>query len=503
MVSVTNTVSFQGLTALNISVQVHISSGLPCFNIVGLPDKAIAESKERIRAAFGSIAISLPASRITVNLAPASIVKEGSHYDLPIALAILEEMNVIEKEELYNYVVLGELSLDGSITSVSGVLPSAIHALNENKGIICPFDNAAEILYCRKEIDILAAKNLIEIVNHFKGTQLLRKPEKSFEPKNEEKLVDMQDIYGQETAKRAIEIAASGGHNLLMVGPPGAGKSMLASAILGIIPEMSFEEMLHVAMIASIASSGGCDNLTGGRPYRSPHHSCSLPAMVGGGRNANPGEVTLAHNGILFMDELPEFSSNVIDSLRQPIESGSITVSRVNYHVTYPAKFQLIVAMNPCKCGYINCKTRGCGRAPQCAAKYRSKISGPVLDRIDLQVVVPALTPREVAWKEKGESSDKILSRVTKVRKIQEVRYKDTDITKNSEANGEFLYQVSKPDKDAIAILNDAYEKMNLSMRGYNRVLRVARTIADIEYSDCVSRNHIAEALNYRNVKWY
>jgi magnesium chelatase family protein len=499
MVAHINTVAFQGITPKTIDVQVHITSGMPAFNIVGLPDKAVGESKERIRSAMNSLGLSLPPSRMTVNLAPADVTKEGSHYDLAIALGLMVEMNVLKADEISNYIVLGELSLDGTVTNIAGTLPAAIHAASMGKGIICPKQNGAEACWAG-ELEILAANNLLELINHFKGTQVISPPSIKFDEAANTNYPDLKDIKGQESAKRALEVAASGGHNMLMMGPPGSGKSMLASRLPGIVPELSAQEMLDVSMIESISNNLEDGKIKKTRPFRDPHHSCSMAAMIGGGKRAKPGEITLAHNGVLFLDELPEFPRQVLDSLRQPLETGQVMVSRANAHVTYPANFQLVAAMNPCRCGYLGDANRACNKAPKCAVDYQSKISGPLFDRIDINIEVPPVTPMDLNKSEPKEGSQDVLQRVKNARDIQAKRYQGLEISTNSQVDGEVLLQVAQPDNEGKKILNMAYEKMGLSMRGYNRILRVARTIADMQNSNMVLKEHISEAIGYRRV---
>ena len=395
MVAHVNTVAFQRIDVIDVDVQVQMSSGLPAFSIVGLPDKAVAESRERVRAALSAVGLSLPPKRITVNLAPASLIKEGSHFDLPIALGLLVDMDVVAADDLADYCALGELGLDGSIASVSGVLLAAINAAAGHRGLICPAASGGEATWAG-DLDILAAPDLLSLINHLKGTQLLPQPAKSL-AREPAVVAELSDIKGQEIAKRALEMAAAGGHNMLMIGPPGAGKSMLAARLAGILPPLDATETLEVSMIQSVAGSIAGGQLTGQRPFRDPHHSASLAALVSGGSRAKPGEVTLAHLGVLFLDELPEFARNALEALRQPLESGRITVSRANAHVTYPARVQLVAAMNPCRCGYLDDPVQGCGRAPKCGIEYQSKISGPLFDRIDLHVEVAAVEAADLS----------------------------------------------------------------------------------------------------------
>src|SRR5262252_1423857 len=393
MVQRVSTEAFEGIEARAVDVQVQVAPGLPAFAIVGLPDKAVSEARERVRSALIASGLALPARRIIVNLAPADLPKEGSHYDLPIALGLMAAIGAIPPDALNGHVVLGELGLDGAIAPVAGVLPAAIGANASGKGLICPAACGPEAAWASPEMEIVAPGSLIQLANHLKGTQVLLRPQPKIRTSADAPL-DLRDIRGQESAKRALEVAAAGGHNLLMVGPPGAGKSMLAARLPSILPPLLPAELLEVSMIASVAGQLDGGALTDARPFRAPHHSASMPALVGGGLRARPGEISLAHGGVLFLDEFPEFDPRVLDSLRQPLETGEVAIARANHRVTYPARFMLIAAMNPCRCGRASEPGFAChrGQIARCTGEYQARLSGPLIDRIDLHIEVPAVT---------------------------------------------------------------------------------------------------------------
>jgi magnesium chelatase family protein len=501
MVQRVSTVAFEGIEARAVDVQVQVAPGIPAFNVVGLPDKAVSEARERVRAALVASGLALPARRITVNLAPADLPKEGSHYDLPIALGLMGAIGAIPPDALGGYTVLGELGLDGSIAAVAGVLPAAIGANGRGEGLICPAVCGPEAAWASPEMEIIAANSLIALANHFKGSQVLSRPQpKVREPCDA--MPDLRDIKGQESAKRALEVAAAGGHNLLMMGPPGAGKSMLAARLPSILPPLSPAELLEVSMIASVAGEIDGGALTNRRPFRAPHHSASMAALVGGGLRAKPGEISLAHNGVLFLDELPEFDGRVLDSLRQPLETGEVAISRANHRVTYPARFMLVAAMNPCRCGRANEPGYACKRGPvgRCAGDYQARLSGPLLDRIDLHIEVGAVTAADLILPPPAEGSREVAARVARARALQVARYGALGVAgrTNAQVSATVLESVAKPDASGLALLRDAAEAMRLSARGYHRVLRVARTLADLDGEEAVRRVHFAEALAYR-----
>ncbi|MEQ8229081.1 MAG: YifB family Mg chelatase-like AAA ATPase [Rhodospirillales bacterium] len=501
MVARIATAAFQGIDVLDVDVQVQMAGGLPAFSVVGLPDKAVAESRERVRASLHAMGLALPPKRITVNLAPADVLKEGSHFDLPIALALLTAMDVLPADDMARYLALGELGLDGTLAPVAGVLPAALHANARDLGLICPAAQGGEATWAGGS-DILAPASLLSLVNHFKGVQVLGPPERPV-AEDTAPYPDLADIKGQETAKRGLEIAASGGHNLLMIGPPGSGKSMLAQRLPGLLPPLESEEILEISMVQSLAGMLSGGTLSRIRPFRDPHHSASLPALVGGGLRARPGEVSLAHLGVLFLDELPEFQRATLESLRQPLETGRAAIARANAHVTYPARFQLVAAMNPCRCGYLDDPSQACSKAPRCAEDYQGRISGPLFDRIDIHLDVPAVSPFDLDLPPPTEGTAQVAARVAAARAVQRDRYRDhldKGIRTNAQADGELLDRVARPDDAGRKLLVEAADRIGLSARGYHRVLRVARTLADMNGSDGVGRIHVAEALSFRRM---
>jgi magnesium chelatase family protein len=493
------TVAFQGVDAVRVDVQVQFTSGEQKFFLVGMGDKAISESRERVRAAFAGLGLALPGKRIIANLAPADLPKEGSHYDLPIALAIMAGMGVIPPDALEGWAAVGELSLDGRITPVAGALPAAVAAGAMGLGLICPEACGPEAAWAG-DTRVLAAPSLIALVNHFRGTQVLSPP-KPGPMLDGERVPDLREVKGQENAKRALEIAAAGGHNLLFCGPPGSGKSMMAARLPGLLPPLTAEELLETSMIHSVAGLIAKGQLTRTRPFRSPHHSASMAALTGGGLKAKPGEVSLAHNGVLFLDELPEFGTQALDSLRQPLETGEVVVARANAHVRYPARVQLVAAMNPCRCGLGGPGRGACGRAPRCQTDYQGRISGPLMDRIDLQVEVPPVTAADLALPPPAEGTAEAAARVAQARRMQAERARGGEgAALNAQAEGDWLEKIANLDEPARTLLARAADAGGLTARGWTRTLRLARTIADLEGSGPVRRVHVAEALIYRRV---
>ncbi len=494
------TVAFQGIEARPVDVQVLIAPGLPAFSIVGLADKAVAESRERVRAALTAIGLGLPPKRITINLAPADLPKEGTHYDLPIALGVMAACGAIPGDQLDDFCVIGELGLDGGIAPVVGGLPAAIGANMRGKGLICPAGSGPEAAWASSELHILAPDHILSLVNHFKGLSSLARPAPAMK-RGKDACTDLRDVKGQENAKRALEIAAAGGHHMLMVGPPGAGKSMLAGRLPSILPPLEPQELLEVAMIHSMAGMLSPAGLSDKRPFRAPHHSASMAALVGGGSKPRPGEAALAHLGVLFLDELPEFNPQTLDALRQPLESGETVIARANHRITYPSRMQLIAAMNPCRCGRAGDPGASCKQGPRCASGYAARISGPFLDRIDLKIEMTAVRASDLALPASGETSAVILRRVVAARARQMRRFHNArlpEIRVNAYCPTALLEEDSASDPEGRRFFNDAASQLQLSARGYYRALRVARTLADLDDEDRVRRLHLAEALSYR-----
>ena len=487
-----HTVAFRGLDTVPVQVQAHMANGLPAMMIVGLADKAVAESKERIRAALSSLGLSLPAKRIAINLAPADVTKEGAHFDLPIAVSILVAMGVIEQATIDQAIIIGELSLDGMISPVGGALSAALYAAGQGSSFICPVGNGAEARWAATT-DIIASPSLIGLVNHLKGQSLLPPPE-AMRVAEAQSYPDMADVKGQETARRVLEIAAAGRHNLLMIGPPGAGKSMLASRLAGLLPPLQPAEALEVSMIHSLGGMLSSHQQDGAiiqrsRPYRDPHHSASMAALVGGGAKAKPGEISLAHHGVLFLDELPEFTPSVLDALRQPLETGEVIIARANHHIKYPAKFQLVAAMNPCRCGYLADAAKACSRAPQCGKNYMAKLSGPLLDRFDLIIDVAALPPLQLLDDSPATPSAEIAARVLQANHFAYHRGQSDGSSKADFAD------------DLRPFLEKAVLELDITGRGYEKLIRVARTIADLDGAVMIEKPHLQEAMAYRKIR--
>lgn len=497
MTTQTYTVAFDGVEARIVEVQCAVAQGLPSFSLVGLPDKAVSEARERVRAALGSLGIALPSKKITVNLSPADLPKEGSHFDLPIALAVLAAIEVIPRDDIASTVSLGELALDGRLVPVLGALPAALAAAEENRVLLCPKACGAEAAWVGAT-PVLGARTLLDVMRHFTGQAPLA-PATPGEVTAPPAQRDLRDVKGQERAKRALEIAAAGRHHLFMVGTPGSGKSMLAARMAGILPPLTAAEALETSMIHSLSGlldEGGISRV---RPFRDPHHTASMAAIVGGGRGAKPGEVSLAHNGVLFLDELPEFSRAVLETLRQPIETGEIAVARANAHVRYPCRFLLVAAANPCRCGYLTDPARACARVPTCGEDYLGRISGPLMDRFDLRVEVPPVAFTDLELPSTGESSATVAARVAAARAIQAERFAGHEgVRVNADAEGRLLEDIAAPDAEGRALIALVADKFGLSARGYHRILRVARTIADLAGAPVVSRPHIAEAVSFR-----
>jgi len=494
----TSTVAFEGLEARRVEVQCAITPGLPAFSIVGLPDKAVSEARDRVRTALSTMAIALPSKRVTINLSPADLPKNGSHFDLPIALALLAALGVVPREKVEAAMSLGEMSLDGALVGVIGALPTALAAGEDGRALFCPAACGAEAAWVGAT-PVFAGRNLAEIIAHLTD----RAPLPPAEPGEViaagcEK--DLREVRGQERAKRALEIAAAGRHHFLMVGAPGSGKSMLAARLPGLMPPLTATEALETSMIHSLAGLLDEGGISRARPFRAPHHTASMAAIVGGGRNARPGEISLAHNGVLFLDEFPEYARPVLETLRQPIETGDVVVARANAHVTYPCRFLLIAAANPCRCGHLYDADQACGRAPLCGEDYMGRISGPLMDRFDLRLEVPPVSFTDLDLPPSGDDTATVAARIAAARAIQTARYDGlgAGARVNADADGALLEEVATPDAEGRDMLLKAADKFRLSARGYHRILRVARTIADLEGTESVAMPHIAEALSFR-----
>ncbi|HEY1447190.1 MAG TPA: YifB family Mg chelatase-like AAA ATPase [Caulobacteraceae bacterium] len=492
-------VAFEGIAARRVEVEVQSVGGPSSFVVVGLADKAVGEARDRVRAAFAGLGLALPPRRLVANLAPADLPKEGSHYDLPIAMALMAAMGIIPQDALDGWAAIGELNLNGEIAPVAGALPAAMAANSFGLGLICPESCGPEAAWAG-DMAILAPRSLIALVNHFRGSQVLGRPKPG--PMLEtSRPLDLRDVKGQEGAKRALEIAAAGGHNLLYIGPPGSGKSMLAQRLPGLLPPLTPSELLETSMIHSVAGLIAKGALTRDRPFRAPHHSASMAALTGGGLRVKPGEVSLANHGVLFLDELPEFGAQALDSLRQPLETGEVIVARANAHVRYPAHVQLVAAMNPCRCGYGGLGSGACGKAPRCRQTYQGRISGPLLDRIDLTVEVPPVTAADLTLPPPGEGTAEVAARVAAARSLGAARAAgagEKATALNARADGEWLDTIAALDQAGRSLLVKATESGGISARGWTRTLRLARTIADLDHSPSVRRVHVAEALIYR-----
>ena len=499
MVARAYTVAFEGVSARTVEVQCAVTPGLPAFAVVGLPDKAVSEARDRVRAALSAMGIALPSKRITVNLSPADLPKEGSHFDLPIALALLAALEIVPPDAVERTTALGELSLDGSLIGVLGALPAAMAAAEEDRTLLCPRASGAEAAWVGA-CQVIAAASLMEVVHHYTGQAPIT-PAEPGEVTGEAGGRCLRDVKGQERAKRALEIAAAGRHHMLMLGTPGSGKSMLAARIPGILPPLTAGEALETSMIHSLAGLLDEGGISRARPFREPHHTASMAAIVGGGRSAKPGEISLAHNGVLFMDEFPEFPRGVLETLRQPIETGEVMVARANAHVRYPCRFMLVAAANPCKCGYLTDPARACTRAPVCGEDYMGRISGPLMDRFDLRVEVPPVAYTDLDLPASGETSQQVAARVAAARAVQAARFCEVEgMHLNADAEGAVLDRIATPDAAGRALLGKVADRFGLTARGYHRVLRVARTIADLDGCDAVISDHVAEAVSYRLV---
>ncbi|WP_375229823.1 YifB family Mg chelatase-like AAA ATPase [Roseobacter sp. S98] len=499
MITHTHSVAFRGVDACLVQVQCSLTPGLPGFSIVGLPDKAVSEARDRVRSALAGMAIAFPAKKITINLSPADLPKEGSHFDLPIALSLLAAMDIVPSDVARTVVALGEMSLDGGLVPVAGSLPAAVTASESDMTLLCPADCGREAAWV-SGAQVIAPKTLGDVIRHFSG-QVPIAPSQPGEVTHPVAETDLRDVKGQERAKRALEIAAAGRHHLLFVGPPGSGKSMLSRRLHSILPPLTPREALETSMIQSVAGLLDAGGISRARPFRDPHHTSSMAAIIGGGRIARPGEVSLAHNGVLFMDEFPEFQRNVLETLRQPLETGEVMISRANAHVRYPCRFMLVAAANPCRCGFMTDPDRACARVPDCGTDYLGRISGPLMDRFDLRVEVPPVRYTDLNLPDSGDSTETVAARVATALAVQQNRYEGrADMRTNADAAGDALEEIAAPDSEGRDLLVRVAEKFSLTARGYHRVMRVARTIADLDGSADVRQPHIAEAVSFRLV---